>query len=283
MSIRRFFASVTVLIFLLSECGSNNSTPIVVKDAITIDSLQVGDRIIDQSWSWNLLTGYGYTQWSYDVVKPLVWIVVAIDHYGSGITLMTEEVIAYHHFDTAVLNSGLTAGHNHWGNAGVDSAFGLRPWLNSSGKQANEGFYQAFSEQFRQFVLDTTIDNAEYENGTPYQTVDKVFIASNTELGDINHKDTYVIGKVYEYFKDAPLEKRMANIPNDNYGTQYWTRSPINRGYRVVGMVMQNGGFADNFADFSNIGVRPVITVSKNLPLKKTANDQGIYEVTYGN
>lgn len=278
---------IMYLIFIISlslaSCSSSPNGLINNNNSFTINDLEVGDRIIDNSWTWNLLTGYGYTPWSYDVDKSLVWIVVAKDHYGSTVTLMTEEVIAYHYFDTSMLSNGLMAGQNHWGNSGQDSSFGIRTWLNSTHKQANEGFYHAFSPQFKQFVVDTTLDNADYANGATYTTVDKVFIASNTELGDVNHQDTYVIGKVFEYFKNVEREVRLANIPNDRYGTQYWTRSPINRGYRVVGMVMQNGDFADSFADFSNVGVRPVINVSKNLPLNKIVNSDGVYEVDYSN
>ncbi len=75
--------------------------------------------------------------------------------------------------------------------------FGLRPWLNSTGIHAGEGFYRAFSENFRSAVLNSDLPNREWQNGSDYSTQDKVFIPSTTELGDTKHEETYPIGSVY--------------------------------------------------------------------------------------
>lgn len=149
-----------VLLLLFSLVGVNMHLPenglwglSVVEASGTqpLSNLNIGDRVVDNSWQWQFKTGEDYTYNSGDETKPVVWIVVAKDHYGtgSGVTLLSEELIGSYAFDNST-DRGSSYGSNHWGDSGTTNATrGLRPWLNSTGIHLNEGFYNAFSESLK--------------------------------------------------------------------------------------------------------------------------------------
>jgi hypothetical protein len=93
-------------------------------------------------------------------------------------------------------------GSNHWGNSGTtDATRGLPPWLNSKGIHAEGGFYNAFSDSFKRIIVPISVPNREeWDGGFHYNIRDMVFISSTTELGDVNHYITSVIGEVYPFF-----------------------------------------------------------------------------------
>ncbi len=196
--------------------------------------LPIGARVIDPTWRWEFKTGGKYT--GTGELKPVAWLVVAKDHYDikePHVTLLSEDLIGRHIFDNSKGWLGLNFGKNHWGASGTGNATrGLRPWLNSNGIHAGEGFYRAFSESFENSVLITILPNKEWKNGNAYSTQDLVFLPSNTELGDIVHRKTHQIGTAYPYFQGAENAKRVALLNGKAWW--YWTRSPaLNGGYRV--------------------------------------------------
>jgi hypothetical protein len=270
--------AVFFLALALVGCSSGSSTS---KNTITIDSLKIGDKVIDTTWNWEFLRGYGYTSFGDTTTESVIWIVVAKDHYGSGMTLMTENIIADYYFDGSTLSNGMLAGQNHWGNSGSTSAYGLRPWLNSETPHEDTGFYKAFSTQFKSVVLTTDVPNRKYDDGSTYTTQDKVFIPSNTELGDTTHTSTYEIGTIYNYFIGKDRFALEANFPNQSTHESYWTRSPIIDGYRVEGMVTDSSWFVNNFADFNSIGVRAVVNVNNSTLVSDKVNEDGLYEIKY--
>jgi len=269
---------ILLLVFILVGCSSGGST---LKNTQTINKLEIGDRVVDTTWDWEFLRGYGYTPFGEAVTQSVVWIIVAKDHYGSGVTLLAENVIAYYYFDGSTLASGLMAGQNHWGNSGSTSTVGLRPWLNSDKPHTGEGFYNAFSAQFKGAVLTTSVPNVKFDDGSVYTTQDKVFIPSSTELGDTEHDSSYEIGSIYDYFIGKDRYAVEAKFPNQGFSESYWTRNPITSGYRVEGMVTDSSWFVNNFADFNNVGVRPVVNVDNGTLVSDKANEAGIYEIQY--
>lgn len=248
----------------------------------TIEQLNVGDKVVDPNWTWEFKQGYGYTDYNEnEVTEPVVWIVAAKNHYmDNSITLIAENLIGFYYFDATTLE-GMLAGYNHWGNSGLNASTGLRPWLNSTDQHTGDGFYNAFSSDFKNIILPTTIDNAEYDTGNHYTTIDNVFIPSHTELGDTEHLDTFELGKVYEYFIDADYVKLRAKILGESWERDYWTRSPYTQGYRPVGMMSTSGIYVSNFADFNNVGVRPVVNISSNTKISNEPNENGVYEIVY--
>jgi hypothetical protein len=199
-----------------------------VNGTISLGDLPIGARVVDSSWEWEFRTGNDCSGGG--DVKPATWIIVAKDHYDkleSHVTLLAEELIGQHAFDNSTDRDHEYSeiGYNHWGESGTANAtHGLRPWLNSNGIHAGEGFYRAFLDSFKEAVLETTLPNKEWPKGTAYSTRDKVFIPSSTELGDNNHECTYPIGSAYPFFTGASDAKRVALLGDE--ACWYWTRSP---------------------------------------------------------
>jgi len=230
---------------------------------IPLSDLPIGTRVMDPCWEWEFRTGYDYT--GSGAVKPVAWLVVAKDHYEGlepHVTLLSEELIGLFPFDYSTNRShkGAKYGRNHWGESGTGNAFrGLRPWLNSTGIHSDEGFYRAFSESFRQAVLTTTVPNKEWQNGSTYNTEDKVFIPSITELG-LGHSDhdlTYPIGSAYPFFSGASNAKIVAMLGGKT--SWYWTRTPNSRrGYEVRSIASASG-----FGALS--GIRPAVNLKSGI------------------
>ncbi len=246
-----------------------------------LGNLDIGDRVVDNSWKWEHRTGLNYTAYEGDVVKPVTWIVVAGDHYGEGgVTLLSEELIGMHAFDDSTHEH--EDGFNHWGESGThDSAErGLRPWLNSDGIHAGEGFFEAFSDTFKRGVIPTSVPNKEW-GGSSYRTEDKVFVPSGTELGDTEHDHTHEIGAAYPYFEEAEDGVRIAELPR--LGTRwYWTRSPYAGGPNYVSNINREGAF-DYYsgAGSANHGVRAAVNMQAEIPVSGEPDEFGIYEMEY--
>jgi hypothetical protein len=248
-----------------------------------IGDLPIGARVVDPGWVWEYKLGVNYSDsdWAGDPtpqgeVKPVTWIVMAKDHYDGlepHVTLLSGELIGQYAFDNSTGRDYKDGerGYNHWGESGTANATrGLRPWLNSTGIHAGEGFYWAFSESFKQAVLTTTLPNKEWQNGSAYSTQDSVFIPSTTELGDREHVDTYHIGDVYTYFQEADNTKRVARIGGENWF--YWSRSPDSDYGYYVRCVLYAGEFdifLDLFAYDGLYGVRPALNLKSETLVSK--------------
>ncbi len=192
-----------------------------------IGNLNIGDRVLDSSWEWD----FGFDA---PLLKPVVWIVVAKDHYGegSGVTLLSEGIIGHPIFDDSTVVS--TFGNNHWGKSGTaDASNGLRPWLNSKGIHKGEGFYEAFSQDFKNAVLERGIPCIEFEydlnfassnSCRTYISYDKVFIPSALELGGNPVATNCLDGNVFPFFDGAPTTARIASKGGSSFW--YWTRTP---------------------------------------------------------
>ncbi len=262
---------------------------------IPLGDLPIGARVVDPGWEWEYRLGLNYSNKDWVVqlregyywfiktgdptppgdVKPVTWIVVAHDHYDMNeghVTLLSEELIGLFIFDDSI-NRGSFGGSNHWGESGTtDATRGLRPWLNSSGIHIGEGFYQAFSEDFINAVLTTTVPNRERENGAAYSTQEHVFLPSTTELGDIEHNWTYPIGSVYPYFLGAGDTQRVAKL--DGEAWCYWTRSPYSHDDGGVCDVTSageffvagaDGGIYDSPAAYGAFAARPALNLKSEI------------------
>lgn len=190
-----------------------------------ISELPLGSRVIDPSWEWEIRTGDNYS--GTGECKAVSWLLVAKNHYPDEephVTLLAEELIGRFAFDNSA-DRGHAYGSNHWGNSGISNAKqGLRPWLNSVGIHAGEGFYESFSSTFRESIVTVGLPNRDWEKNASYITKDKVFIPSTTELGCDQHEIVGTIGTTYPYFDGQNSEVRKALLAG-NY-IDYWSRSP---------------------------------------------------------
>ncbi len=204
-------------------------------ELITLADLEIGDRVVDSSWSWEFRSSGE----SRSCNKPVTWIVVAKDHYGpnSGVTLLAEELIGSVAFDNST-NRGSEHGTGHWGDSGSDNATeGIRPWINSTGIHSDEGFYNAFSEKFKDSINTTTLPNRTWDGESyDYYTEDKVFIPSGGEL-----LLAYDGTSIYQYFSSKPSTYRIAPLVNTN--RNYITRTQHGEHINVNYVINYEGGW----------------------------------------
>ncbi len=274
---------LTLAVFFTVAMGWMEASLVEASGTRTLDSLEIGDRVVDKSWEWEHRTGSDYS--GTGVTWPVTWIVVAKDHYGddSGVTLMTEELIGLYAFDNSTDRDYEDAqwGYNHWGESGTgDATRGLRPWLNSSGIHSGEGFYQEFSADFQAAVIQVTIPNRCWEAGADYSTQDRVFVPSTTELGDTLHYATDPIGTVYGYFSGASKDDRVAQLGGT--ARWYWTRSPGSDYGDCVFYVASAGDFYGGYYAYAGNGgrgVRPALNLKSETLVSDIKNADGAYEL----
>ena len=274
---------VLLLLSLLLACifftgeGIIKGSSVEASDTQPIYNLPIGARVMDPSWLWEHRTGSNYS--GTGETKPVTWIVVAKDHYGSGsgVTLLAEELIGVHAFDNST-DRGSIWGSNHWGESGTTNATrGLRPWLNSRGIHSGEGFYRAFSDDFQAAVVQVSIPNKEWQAGGAYTKQDRVFIPSTTELGDTDHNYTYPIGTAYAYFQGANDADRIAQLGGTN--GWYWTRSPGSYFSNSVRDVTSSGAFLNYGAYYGLRGVRPALNLKSEVLVSADTNNDDAYEI----
>ncbi len=253
------------------------------QDGQPLGNLQLGDRVVDRSWSWEHRTGPdewdGLPYSGQGQSKAIHWIVVARDHYGpgSGLTLLAEDLIARYPFDTS--SHIQLFGHSHWGQSGTHSSaeYGLRPWLNSTGKYAGQGFFAALPPDLQGAVMTTSLPNKDWEQGSAYTTQDKVFIPSATELGYTAHSYTYPIGQAYPYFSGSTDAGRRALL--DSSPSWYWTRSPDREFSSYGAIVSSTGAVIYDFVDDSRVGVRPALNLAHQTLVSDLPDQSGNYEL----
>lgn len=141
---------------------------------------------------------------------------------------------------------------NHWGNKGSDDTpVAIRAWLNND-------FYNHFSPEFKDAILTTTLINAT-RTGNLYVTEDKIFLPSQTELGN-SPKGTYSIGIKWEHSTTPAAPGKMV----------YWTRSP--RAKSSVSIRTINTSESHGYMGYGNVdsnnGVRPVLNIKSDIQVK---------------
>ncbi len=231
-----------------------------------IGELPIGTRIADPSWEWEYRLGDNYSNNDTDgnpvsqgEVKPVVWIVVANNHYGatiSHVTLLAEEIVGKHCFDDKIDSPIAGSGFDHWG----DSR--LRSWLNSVDIHDGEGFYQSFSPALKKHIVSTEVPNKEWENGSAYKTRDNVFIPTLCEFGITDLSYTYKIGEVFSYFHNVGNDRRKASLEQSN--VPYWTRSPSNTFFGCYVIHIDDSGYIGQTTwapSYEGMGVRPALNI----------------------
>jgi len=268
-----------LLAFFSFGCTSPEEEQISTRPII---EMEIGDRVIDESWEWEHKPYDNYT--GSGEIKPITWIVVGKNHFSDmdeHVVLLSEQLVARHTFDDST-NRGSPRGNNHWGKSGsYNATHGIRPFLNSLDKEeysyAGDGVYDAFSSSFKNTVLVTPLPNREYQEGEFYTTEDKVFLLSQTELGAGN-EFTHEIGTVLPYFAEDEPEKRIAYRGDKT--DWYLTRSP-NAGLSYRTRLINSRGEPDTYyhANYPNFAVRPAVNVCSTTPVSEAPNEEGIYQI----
>lgn len=245
--------------------------------------------------------------------KPIVWMLVAKDHYNPNeATLMSEKILKAICVDALEKdNPGLTSSYIQFSNPDYETS-NIHQWMNNSKKRDwyspahkydappiisnmestykdwdySAGFLNGLSMDFRNQLKTVTIPweaNAEYGGGMR-NIATKVFIPSIVEMGLLGAPDCSTQeGRAYAYFTDN--EKRKAYITqealNDQYGypvtpdiRAYWTRTASIKNVGFYKTVVTDGTAPGSVkVQYQRIGFRPALNVSSNLLVKAEGTD----------
>ncbi len=285
---------VLLILLLVIGCGQKNEENVVDKEkeveqtSNTIGSLPIGSLVMDQSWEWETRAEPGYT--GDGLKKPVVWIVVAKDHYDvdedvSHVTLLSKEILGRYTFDDST-DRGSDYGSNHWGDSGTTNATrGIRPFI-------KDVFAKEFSVGFNNSLLTTNVKSVEALTGDFYTTKDKVFLPCRSEI-DRDQRFYTPAGEILPYFDidnvAEGFERRKAQLPGlsatdpdfadfDDYWN-YLTRTPADGEVSFIYRVVLDGNYSvGNSGDTSGFwGIRPLVNINSNTIIAEEPNADGIY------
>lgn len=120
----------TIIVTASDGSGVSASCPVTVlepKAKMRLDQLEIGSRVVDMSWMWEFKKGNNYS--GRGEKKPVIWIVVAKNHYQvqgglAHVSLLAEDLIANHCFEESRFRKST------WPDSGCsDGRKGLRPFL----------------------------------------------------------------------------------------------------------------------------------------------------------
>lgn len=210
--------------------------------AKTLADLAVGDKVKDTS---SLFLG-----------KPVIWKIADKNHSGypaGAITLITERCIAMRCFDAKEPNNSNSDRKSYGNNRYLHS--NLRQWLNSDAAagawyvaqhsadqapnaanvwdgynpyDATAGFLNAFSAHFKAALMATTLTvakNTVTDGGGSETVTDKIFLASNTEVGLANENSVAEGSKLALFSTDA---SRIAYCTTEAIADSNYTSDPAN-------------------------------------------------------
>lgn len=285
-----------------NDRGTATATP---KAGIPISSLPVGTLIKDTNTKY------------YN--KPIIWKVAAKNHSGypaNSVTLITEKILTLKCSD-AKEPSNSNSDRKQYGNNRYIYA-NIRRWLNSQagaggwyaaqhsqdappnasntwdGKNPYEtqaGFLNTFSSDFINALLTTTLKvarNTVTDGGSSETLTDKVFLASNTEVG-LENENGVTEGAKLALFSDnaSRLAKPTAEaISNSNYTSDslnanspwyWWLRTPYASSSHYVRGVYSDGSLGSHDACYGNYGVRPLCNIKNDTLVSLQPDTDGAY------
>lgn len=277
--------------------------------AKTLADLAVGDKVKDTS---SLFLG-----------KPVIWKIADKNHSGypaGAITLITERCIAMRCFDAKEPNNSNSDRKSYGNNRYLHS--NLRQWLNSdaaagawyvaqhSADQApntanvwdgynpydtTAGFLNAFSAHFKAALMATTLTvakNTVTDGGGSETVTDKIFLASNTEVGLANENSVAEGSKLALFSTDASriayctteaiADSNYTSDPANNTTAWYWwLRTPYASYSRYARRVNASGALSLDNAWLGNVGVRPLCNLNSSILVSDTTDADGCYTITW--
>lgn len=262
---------------------------------------------------------------------PIVWRVVDKNHAGypsNSVTLMTENIIKIAGFD-AKEASNANSNRASYGNNRYRTS-NLRQWLNSGGAanswwaaqnltdgtantnnkdakpttagmassngyDTQAGFLASFSAEMRAQLMDTTLTTAKNtvtDGGSSESVTDKIFLASETEVG-LGNENSIAEGAAFAYFADnnSRLAQPTAEaVSNSNYTNAslntgaawyWWLRTPYASVSGDVRSVITTGALGNSSAYYGHWGVRPLCNLPSGILVSDTADTDGAYQIIW--
>jgi len=256
--------------------------------------------------------------------QPIVWLVAAKNHtgYPSGaITLVTERIIKIMCWDAKEPSNSNSDRRDYGNNRYIYS--NIRKWLNSKAgagqwyepqnaadappTEANvwnnynpydqqAGFLNAFSENERNAILETTLTVVKsYTDGGGSETFqDKVFLLSTTEVGLANESGIAEGSRLDLFTTDNSSRlcyPTAAAISNNSYSNSslavdkpcyWWLRTPYASNAHGVRGVTSDGSLGIySYAYNGSRGLRPALNLPSSILVSDTTDADGCYTVVW--
>lgn len=248
--------------------------------------------------------------------QDIIWQIADKNHTGypdDSITLITEKIIDIRAFDAKEPSNSDSNRQKYGNNRYKDS--NIRQWLNKSGYPwfqkthgADEppteegtnnygtgyddkpGFLSDFTDEELNAILDTTLTvakNTAVDGGGTETVVDKIFLASVTEVGLANEPGG-AEGSLLPLFSDdasrvAVVTKQVEDHSNyDKTGAWYWwLRSPSSSGSHHVRYVNASGALINNNAYRGSHGVRPLCNLKSDILVSDDPDVDEAYTIIF--
>lgn len=256
--------------------------------------------------------------------QPIVWKVAGKNHSGypaNSVTLITERIIGLKSSDAKEASNTDANRQSYGNNRHIYS--NLRKWLNSNANagawyaaqhaadappsaanvwssnnpyDTEAGFLKTFSSNLINAMLTTTLTvarNTVTDGGASETYTDKIFLASNTEVGLAN-ENSVAEGVKLALFSDNA--SRLANptaqaVTNSTYKDAtnlvdtkpwyWWLRTPYASNSNNVRSVNSDGSLSDDGAFYGNNGVRPLCNLQSTILVSDTVDADGAYTVIW--
>ena len=255
--------------------------------------------------------------------QTITWLIGAKNHAGypaNSVTLITDKILCLKAFD-AMETANADANRKQYGNNRYLHA-NLRQWLNSEAAagawysaqhtadappsaanvnsghnpyQAEAGFLHGFSADMRAALMPTTLTvarNTVTDGGGSETVNNKVFLASNTEVGLAN-ENSIAEGTKLALFSDNNSRLAMPTaqaVSNSNYTASsfntgqawhWWLRTPYAADSHYARFVSSSGALDYNIAFGGSVGVRPLCNLPSEILVSDTVGGDGAYTIMW--
>ncbi|MDR1736245.1 MAG: DUF6273 domain-containing protein [Oscillospiraceae bacterium] len=254
--------------------------------------------------------------------KPIIFRVVDKNHAGypaNSVTLQTDKIIALKAFDGKEASNSDANRKNYGNNRYIHS--NLRQWLNSdkaanawytaqhtadappttansanyNGYDTEAGFLAGFSASLKAALMETTLTvakNTVTDGGGSETATDKIFLASNTEVG-LTNENSVAEGSILAAYSDntSRLAYPTAEaVANSNYTSSsfntgaawyWWLRTPTAANSYIVRNVYTSGTLNYYTAYHGHWGVRPLCNLSSEILVSDSVDSDGAYTIIW--
>ena len=249
--------------------------------------------------------------------SPIIWTIADKNHAGypaNSVTLLSKYVLTLKCFDAKEPSNSNSDRRNYGNNRYLYS--NIRQWLNSAAAagawytaqhsgddpptnanvwdnyneyDAEAGFQNDFSANFRNSLLSTslTVVKANVDGGGTETVVDKVFLLSTTEVGLADAG--YAEGSKLALFSDDTSRQAYPTalcVSSSEYTDAsldtgspwyWWLRTPYASSARNGRFVNSSGRCGVGYAYLSTRGVRPACNLSSSILVSDTPDEDGAY------
>lgn len=234
---------------------------------------------------------------------PIIWRIADFNHPGypsNSVTLISDVILCEKAFDAKEPSNNNSDRQQYGNNRYAHS--NLRQWLNkrgspwyeaqhsadappnSSGVSTNPydtepGFLTEFTDDELSVLLGTTLTvakNTVTDGGGSETVVDKIFLASCTEVGLAN-ENGIAEGVQFPIFTDDASRTAQHNGSND----YWWLRTPDASNSRRVRLVDSDGSRYSNYAYYGSRGVRPLCNLKSDILVSDLPDEDGCYNIIF--